>query len=128
MDRGVLPGWLAAGYQRTYWYLWSDAYVGFVGIQMRAGDPATAALSTLGDWTIGTRYQGAMRPAAVTCHFQGTGAAGKPADFDIVYALGDSAQATVAGERNACPLYGSPCRKVSGQLAVTSMPVRLGAA
>lgn len=123
-----LDGW-RQGYQRTYWYLWSDAYVGFVGIQMRAGDPATAALSTLGDWTIGTRYQGCDEAGGlVTCHFQGTGAAGKPADFDIVYALGDSAQATVAGERNACPLYGSPCRKVSGQLAVTSMPVRLSAA
>jgi hypothetical protein len=116
-----LDSW-RTGVRRPYWYLWSADYYSFPGIQMREGDPATAALNLLALWTVGTEFTGCEEDgAAVICSF--TGADG---DFEIAYSTGGNATVPIEGTTQVCPIYGGECEQRSGSVTVNQTPVRIG--
>jgi hypothetical protein len=118
-----LDGW-RTGVRRTYWYLWTAEYYGFPGIQMRADDPATQALTTLSDWVLGADFTGCdenlQEVGLITCHFQKDG---KP--FDISWSEDKPVKLELSGTKSVCPVFGGKCTDESGAVKVDMMPVRI---
>lgn len=118
--RTYLDSW-RTGIRRTYWYLWSQEYYEFPGIQMRIGDPSTAALTTLSEWVNGTRFEGCQESGgAVSCRFTRSGT-----PLRIAWAERRAATLAVAGTHEVCPITGSPCQARTGSVPLTEVPVRI---
>ena len=114
-----LDGW-RTGVRRTFWYLWTDAYYGFPGIQMRPGDPSAQALTTLGNWVIGAEFQGCeVTERLVSCSFN------KDGDFSIAYATSGTVETSLGQQSEICPVYGGDCTQGAESIKVNETPVRI---
>ena len=114
-----LDGW-RTGIRRTYWYLWTAEYYGFPGIQMRPGDPATQAMTTLANWVIGAEFRGCeVADRLVDCSFA------KDGDFRIAYSTSGNVEVTLDGPAEICPVYGGDCTQGAVSVKVNDTPVRI---
>jgi hypothetical protein len=114
-----LDGW-RTGVRRTYWYLWTDAYYGFPGIQMRPGDPSTQAMTTLANWVIGAEFRGCeVADRLVDCSFA------KDGDFRIAYSTSGNVEVALDSPAEICPVYGGDCTQSAVSVKVNDTPVRI---
>ena len=114
-----LDGW-RTGIRRTYWYLWTAEYYGFPGIQMRPGDPATQAMTTLANWVIGAEFRGCeVADRLVDCSFA------KDGEFRIAYSTSGNVEVTLDGPAEICPVYGGDCTQGAVSVKVNDTPVRI---
>lgn len=119
-----LDGW-GMGVRRSYWYLWTDKYYGFPGIQMRQGDPSTAALSTLAAWVVGTRFLGCESQNDLeSCRFSKK-TDGQAEPFSIAWTRKGETKIPVEGRTEVCPVTGDQCETEKSRVLVTTVPVRL---
>lgn len=112
------------GIARTYWYMWTQRYDQFPGIQTRAGDPATIALASLADWLVGASLESCSKPMpgsrVVSCRFvSGTSA------FDVVWTTSGEASIDVQEGAETCNLLTRACLPVSGSVEVSGLPQRI---
>ncbi len=122
--RTYLDGW-RLDLSRNYWYLATQEYSPFPGIQTRPGDPATAGLAKFGLWVAGTRFNGCeQKGELVNCSFIKNGS-----EQFIAWAeseKGDESNARVAyplqSPAEACVLTSETCEKTS-VLTVDEVPV-----
>lgn len=115
-----LDSW-RTGVRRTYWYLWTQEYYDFPGIQLRSSDPATTAYTTLSLWLTGSRFDGCRTPAGtVVCRFTTT-----QAPFTVAWAQRPGAHYRLPGPGEVCPVDGTECRRVTGVLDLDEVPVRI---
>jgi hypothetical protein len=121
--QAYLEGW-RLGVRRTFWYLWTADYYGFPGIQMRTGDPATRGLQVLGEWVIATNLLGCeASDESRICRF----AKSDGTEFIIAWSNARGGTTIPAPEgTTVCPVDGSPCRPLSGDVPLTELPVRIG--
>lgn len=119
LARNYLDTW-AAGLSRSYWYMWSNRYEKFPGVQLRASDPATRAYRTLARWTVGSRFVSCTpKRTVVRCRFRAE------RRFTIAYTVRGKATLAVAGRKKVCPVTGSRCRVVRNKVTVGRLPVRI---
>jgi hypothetical protein len=112
---------LRTGLKRSYWYVWTEGNqdLNFPGVQLRAGDPATAAWQTLYGWIVGTKYQGCdTKGALVRCKFKGSD--GK---FQIAFTTKGKTEINTKG-KEACPVYGGEC-KTKKKTTIKTLPKRI---
>jgi hypothetical protein len=117
--RTFLDG-LRLGVQRNYFYLWTTEYAEFSGVQLRAGDPSTAAWQTLYGWIVGAKYKGCdTKGKLVKCDFKKQGS-----NFQIAFTTKKKAKMKTKG-KEVCPVYGGSCTS-SKKTTIKKMPVRIG--
>lgn len=118
--RNYLDAW-RLGLRRAYWYLWSEEYVPFAGIQLRTGTAATKAYRTFGGWTIGaTMGTCKQRGKLVVCPFRKTGDR-----FSVAFTTKGKAKLKIKGKRSVCPVTGASCRTAKKKVIVRTLPVRI---
>lgn len=118
--RNYLDSW-DLGLRRSYWYMWSDKYEVFPGVQLRAGDPGTRAYRTLGSWTTGAKFKRCTGGKLVKCGFT---RAGKK--FTVAFTTKGKATYRFKGKKPVCPVTGAKCKKQKKKTTVRTLPVRIG--
>lgn len=113
---------LRLGVQRGYWYMWTNQYLPFAGIQTRPRDAATYALQRYGAWVVGAHFQGCRNQGpAVLCKFN---KAGK------VFWLAWSETGTTVIDlgprlRAVTPVFNGRASGGRGAYRLTALPVRI---
>ena len=112
---------LRTGLKRSYWYMWTigDQDLNFPGVQLRTGDPATAAWQELYGWIVGSKYQGCdTKGKLVRCKFKGSD--GK---FQIAFTTKGKTTINTKG-KEACPVYGGECQ-TGKKTTIKKLPKRI---
>ena len=108
------------GLRRTYWYLWTDAYYSFPGIQMRTGDPAARSLKQLSGWVVNSRFAGCASSSNLhVCDFKRNGEKWK-----IAWTSKGSETLPLARKKQICNVYPGTCITAK-KASITQMPVRI---
>jgi hypothetical protein len=119
--RNYLDAW-RSGLTRSYWYQWSTDWAPFPGVQLRPGDPATAAFNTFGGWVTGAKFRGCSEKGKlVVCNFS------KGGTFQIAFTEKGKSKYRIGGKKTVCPIYPSPVAcSAKKKVKVTTIPVKIG--
>ncbi len=121
LARNYLDTW-RTGLTRSYWYQWSLDVETFPGVQLRPGDPATAAFATLTGWVKGAKFKKCSKKGKlVACKFKKKGT-----NFTIAFTEKGKKKYKFSGKKKVCPVYGGSCKTTKRSTKVKTMPVRIG--
>ncbi len=121
VGRTFLDSW-RLGLRKTYWYLWTQNYNDFPGIQMyQANQPGPTAYRTLANWTVGQAFKGCKtKGKLVNCKFKKSGNTS-----NVLYTTGGKANYKFSGRKQVCKVNGAACSSERKKIKVTKMPVRV---
>lgn len=122
LARNYIDTW-RTGLQRSYWYIWTVGAqdLNFPGVQLRTGDPATAAYNRLAAWTVGSRFSRCKEKGTlVRCTFR------KGKSFEIAFTTKGKKKVTFKGSKPVTPVYGGGTVTARKKTTVTTLPVRIG--
>ena len=110
------------GLRKTYWYLWTQSYNDFPGIQMyQASQPGPTAYRTLAGWTVGQKFSGCKTSGkVVNCQFKKSGKTS-----NVLYTTGGKATYKFSGRKQVCKVNGAACSSERKSIKVKKMPVRV---
>jgi hypothetical protein len=111
------------GFERTYWYLWTQDGNGFGDIHLSPGAPVNRSFDTVVEWTVGASIKKCKQSGKLTrCTLT------KPGEtFDVVYTSKGKATYKTSGKKEACPATGGACKGVkNGKFKASILPHRIG--
>ncbi len=113
---------MRVGFERTYWYMWTQDGNGFGDIQLSPGAPENRYFDTVAQWTLGASIKKCKQSEKlVRCTFTKSGKT-----FDVVYTSKGKATYKASGKKQACPATGGACKAVNkGKFKATIMPHRI---
>jgi hypothetical protein len=119
--RTYLDSW-RLGISRTFWYLWTDSYNDFPGIQMyNASQPGPAAYRKVSEWTVGQKFSGCnTKKNLVNCKFKKSG----KISYVLFTTKGEKTY-KFSGTKQACKVDSNSCSSAKKSVRVSKMPVRL---
>ena len=108
------------GFERTYWYMWTQVPDDFIGVELLPGSVATAAYRKFHGWTA----QAKMRKCQDTDRLVACRFSDGSRKFTLAYAKSKSTKVKLASKKTVCPVSAQSCSK-ERKYRLGKVPVRI---